>query len=174
MAERVAKSSEALVVPPGAGRPLGRPDTAASGTLKASSEETGGAVTVFESTRPVGDTGGPQAHLHRDADEMFYVLEGEYRFQLGDRVVDAPRGTFVFVPRGTPHAFRNKGAETGRMLTVVAPGGLERFFAARRAAAGRADPRGQRGAQPGARDGGRGVVWPVLGGRADRGARARS
>jgi mannose-6-phosphate isomerase-like protein (cupin superfamily) len=133
MAERVAKSPEALVVPPGAGRPLGRPDTAASGTLKASSEETGGAVTVFESTRPAGDTGGPQAHLHRDADEMFYVLEGEYRFQLGDRVVDAPRGTFVFIPRGTPHAFRNKGAETGRMLTVVMPGGFERFLEARAA-----------------------------------------
>jgi mannose-6-phosphate isomerase-like protein (cupin superfamily) len=133
MAKRVDTSPEALVVPAGAGQFLSRPDTAASATFKATSEETGGVVTVFESTRPAGDTGGPQAHLHRDADEMFYVLEGAYRFQLGDRVVDAPRGTFVFIPKGTPHAFRNKGAETGRMLTIVVPGGLERFFAARAA-----------------------------------------
>jgi Cupin domain len=48
----------------------------------------------------------PPLHLHIDEDEAFYILEGAMRFRCGDAEFDAVAGDFVFVPRGTPHAFR--------------------------------------------------------------------
>ncbi len=117
-----------VVIPPGQGRFIGRPDTAGGTTIKLSSDDSGGAITVYESQRPAGDTGGPGEHLHHDRHEMFYVLEGEYLFQIGGRRYRAPRGTFIFVPKGTPHVFRNTGKQAGRLLSSTLPGGLERYF----------------------------------------------
>ena len=54
-------------------------------TLKATGEETGGSVGVFEGTTPAGF--GPPRHIHYTCDEMFYVLAGKFEFLLGDRVV---------------------------------------------------------------------------------------
>ena len=56
------------------------------------------------------------------------VLEGEFLFLLGERLVGAPPGTFVFVPRGTVHAAKVVGTEPGRVLAAYVPGGLERSF----------------------------------------------
>lgn len=117
-----------VVVPPGAGRFISRPDTAGGPTIKLSSEESGGAITVYESQRPAGDTGGPGEHYHHDCHELFYVLEGEWLFQIAGQRYRAPQGTFIFVPNGTPHVFRNVGERTGRLLTSILPGGLERYF----------------------------------------------
>ena len=61
-------------------------------------------------------------------DEMFYVLEGEFLFLVGERRVGAPPGTFVFIPRGTVHAAKVVGNEPGKVLGAYIPGGLERSF----------------------------------------------
>jgi uncharacterized RmlC-like cupin family protein len=40
----------------------------------------------------------------------------------------APAGSFVFVPRGTPHNFQNVGSDAARILVMFTPAGMERFF----------------------------------------------
>jgi mannose-6-phosphate isomerase-like protein (cupin superfamily) len=95
-------------------------------TIKISSRDTDGAFTVFEGrTRPLQ---GPPLHLHRDQDEWWYILEGEYRFEVDGREIHARAGDTVFAPRGTRHTFQNTGNSPGRTLTTVIPGGLDIFF----------------------------------------------
>jgi quercetin dioxygenase-like cupin family protein len=56
------------------------------------------------------------------------VIEGEMRFKLGDELQAAPAGSFVFIPRGTPHTWQNVGDGPARMLIHFTPSGMERFF----------------------------------------------
>jgi quercetin dioxygenase-like cupin family protein len=95
-------------------------------TFKARGEQTNGALTLFENVIAAGD--GPPLHTHAGEDESWYVLEGALRFRLGDEIADAPAGSFVFVPRGTPHCFQNVGAEPARIIVMFTPSGMERFF----------------------------------------------
>lgn len=59
---------------------------------------------------------------------MWWVLEGEYRFKLGDAIFPVSQGAMAFGPRGTPHNFQNVGDTPGRLLVITTPSGLERFF----------------------------------------------
>ena len=116
-------ASAGIILGPGEGRTI--PGTDAI-TLKATSEETGGSVGFLEATSSPGT--GPPRHIHRSHDELFYVLEGEFLFLVGERRVSALPGTFVFIPRGTVHAAKVIGTEPGKVLTAYIPGGLERSF----------------------------------------------
>jgi quercetin dioxygenase-like cupin family protein len=95
-------------------------------TFKVRGEQTDGALTAFENVIAPGD--GPPLHSHAGEDEAWYVLEGELHFKLGEQLAAAPAGTFVFVPRGTPHCFRNLGEDPARILLLFTPSGMERFF----------------------------------------------
>jgi uncharacterized cupin superfamily protein len=73
------------------------------------------------------DPGGPPGpprwiaplHLHRNDDEAWYVLEGRLCVRVGKEVVEAPAGSAVFVPRGTPHTYWNPGPGLVRYLLVM-------------------------------------------------------
>jgi len=106
---------------PKTGAVMGRPGW----TMLASSELTKGAYELFQEVRPV--TGGPPPHVHRDRDEAFFVLEGHYRFVRDHEELELQPGEFIFVPRGTRHAYRTLEAPA-RTLILVAPAGLEGFF----------------------------------------------
>jgi mannose-6-phosphate isomerase-like protein (cupin superfamily) len=67
-----------------------------------------------------------EAHVHDGEDDAFYILEGEMTFLFGGEAVAAPPGTFVLVPPGIRHGFRNDGETAVRMLNVHAPGGFDR------------------------------------------------
>jgi mannose-6-phosphate isomerase-like protein (cupin superfamily) len=67
-----------------------------------------------------------EAHVHADEDDAFYILEGEMTFVFGDRSVAAPPGTFVLVPPGVRHGFRNDESAVVRMLNIHAPAGFDR------------------------------------------------
>jgi quercetin dioxygenase-like cupin family protein len=95
-------------------------------TFKARGERTGGSLTAFENVIAPGE--GPPLHTHAGEDEAWYMLAGTLRFRLGDDEAEAPAGTFVFVPRGTPHCFTNAGDEPARILVLFTPSGMERFF----------------------------------------------
>jgi quercetin dioxygenase-like cupin family protein len=95
-------------------------------TFKVRGEHTNGTLTAFENVVAPGD--GPPLHVHGAEDEAWYVLGGELRFRLGDELAAAPTGTFVFVPRGTPHCFQNAGETPARILVLFTPSGMERFF----------------------------------------------
>jgi mannose-6-phosphate isomerase-like protein (cupin superfamily) len=67
-----------------------------------------------------------EAHVHADEDDAFYIVEGEMTFSFGDETASAPPGTFVLVPPGVEHGFRNDGARPVRMLNIHAPAGFDR------------------------------------------------
>jgi mannose-6-phosphate isomerase-like protein (cupin superfamily) len=72
---------------------------------------------------------GPPPHIHHQEDEAFYIQEGELEFQLGDQIVIATPGTFLYSPKGHLHSFRNKTTQRAKMLAWYMPAGIERFFA---------------------------------------------
>jgi mannose-6-phosphate isomerase-like protein (cupin superfamily) len=69
---------------------------------------------------------GIEEHVHENEDDSFYILEGEMTFFLGDETAIAPPGTFVLVPPGVSHGFRNEGRVPARMLNIHAPAGFDR------------------------------------------------
>jgi quercetin dioxygenase-like cupin family protein len=94
-------------------------------SLKPRGGETGDSIMMFEETIPAGTKS--TFHLHRDSDEVAYVLGGEVTFKIGDEVTVGGPGTCAFMPRGVPHAWKSTGAETGRVLFLYTPakaGGL--------------------------------------------------
>jgi quercetin dioxygenase-like cupin family protein len=95
-------------------------------TIKARAETTSGSFSALENVVPPKE--GPPLHLHRHEDEMYYVLDGELRFKLAGTLHDAPAGSFVFIPKGTPHCFQNVGDAPARILVMFTPAGMERFF----------------------------------------------
>jgi mannose-6-phosphate isomerase-like protein (cupin superfamily) len=90
--------------------------------------ETGGALALFEEITP--PHAGPPLHLHERADEFFRVIEGRYRFRVGDATVEAGPGHTLFVPRGAPHCFYNPCETPGKLFVGLTPGGDEAFFPA--------------------------------------------
>lgn len=108
--------------PAGAGVDIGRPGW----TMLASAGLTNGAFELFQEERST--TGGPPPHVHRELDEAFFVLEGRYRFVRDhDEEVELVEGGFMFIPRGTRHAFRTLEVPS-RTLILLVPAGLEGFF----------------------------------------------
>jgi mannose-6-phosphate isomerase-like protein (cupin superfamily) len=67
-----------------------------------------------------------EAHTHHEEDDAFYILEGELTFLFDGRAAPAPPGTFVLVPPGVEHGFRNDRERPVRMLNIHAPGGFDR------------------------------------------------
>ena len=73
--------------------------------------------------------GGPPRHIHPHQDEWFYVIEGEFLFEVGhDRVTLRPGGS-ILAPRNLPHAWAFVGNNGGKMLISYTPAGkMEAFF----------------------------------------------
>lgn len=74
--------------------------------FKATSAETGGGMTALDTLVAPGEE-GPPLHVHPEQDEFIYVLDGTFTVKLGDDLIDAKPGSFVFIPRGTPHTWKN-------------------------------------------------------------------
>jgi oxalate decarboxylase/phosphoglucose isomerase-like protein (cupin superfamily) len=94
--------------------------------FKAVGADTNRALVLFEGT--VSSQLGPPPHIHHREDEFYYVLEGELEILDGDRTFMASAGSFVHIPRGTLHTFKNVGTTPARMLTFFTPAGMEGFF----------------------------------------------
>jgi len=69
---------------------------------------------------------GPESHVHAEEDDVFYILDGELTFLLDEGDVSAPAGTFVLVPPGVKHTFRNPLERPTRVLNIHAPAGFDR------------------------------------------------
>ena len=120
--------AKGFVVPPDGGRILDMaPDRFAA--LKLLSGETAESVMLFVETAPAGTE--TTFHLHRDSDEVAYVLSGEITFKIGAEVTVGGPGTCAFMPRSIPHAWKNTGAQTGEVLFFYSPAGAGKFFEAR-------------------------------------------
>jgi uncharacterized RmlC-like cupin family protein len=79
---------------------------------------------------------GSVPHRHSREDETFYVLDGQVEFKIGERgerVIKGDPGSFVFAPRGIPHAFKNVGTTPAKFLVIISPAGFEKFLQERAA-----------------------------------------
>ena len=121
----MVRHAQPHVVAAGGGRPLRGPAGGAA-RLIADTESTDGSFAMLEVV--IGPNQGPPRHFHQREDEMWYILEGEFRFFADDRMFNADPGGFVFVPRGTSHCFQNLRSTPSRLLVMFTPSGMERFF----------------------------------------------
>jgi quercetin dioxygenase-like cupin family protein len=94
--------------------------------FKVRGEQTGGSFAIVE--HPIEPGILVEPHIHRNEDEMSYVLNGTIWARVGDREVEAVAGSYVWKPRGVLHAFWNPGPEPARILEIISPAGLELLF----------------------------------------------
>ncbi|MGW0884747.1 cupin domain-containing protein [Streptomyces sp. NPDC002671] len=66
-------------------------------------------------------------HVHERTDEFVYVLEGEMELDLGGETHRLTAGMCALLPRGVPHALRNRSQPPARALQVSTPGGWDQF-----------------------------------------------
>jgi mannose-6-phosphate isomerase-like protein (cupin superfamily) len=85
-------------------------------TFLATGAETGGSYSTLEALVSPGN--GPIPHIHHNADEQFYVLEGKVHFSVGDQTFSAGVGDFVHIPQGTVHSFKNHEKQAARLLAT--------------------------------------------------------
>ncbi len=96
--------------------------------IKISGKDTENDLAVFEQ---IGLTpkGGPPLHIHPEQDEWFYVIDGEYLFQVDEDRYQLKAGDTIFLPRNVKHAFIQL-TEIGKMIVSYLPAGkMEEFFA---------------------------------------------
>ena len=110
-------AAHAIVVPPGEGQRVGNVEFLAR---TADTPRFTFGIIDFAPGREL------EAHVHDNEDDSFYILEGELTFLLGEETLKAPAGTFVLVPPGVEHGFRNDGTTAVRMVNVHAPAGFDR------------------------------------------------
>jgi mannose-6-phosphate isomerase-like protein (cupin superfamily) len=118
-------SSEPIILAPGAGRAYDLGPM--RGVFKADGAETDDRYCVSEWFVEPRQS-GPGPHRHEANEELFLVTEGTLAFLVGDRWVDAPRGTFLRVPAGMTHDFANRTDERAAAFNVFIPGGFEAPF----------------------------------------------
>jgi quercetin dioxygenase-like cupin family protein len=95
--------------------------------VKVSGKDTNGDLAIFEQTSLSPKRGTP-LHVHPSQDETFYVLQGEYKFQVGKETYHLKTGDSIFLPRNVPHAW-SQLSERGKMTVILQPAGkLEEFF----------------------------------------------
>lgn len=76
---------------------------------------------------------GEGAPFHKHAAETFYVLEGDFEFYAGQpdgsiKTIQASAGDFINIPAGVPHAPKNVGSTTGRLLTITGADWFQNFL----------------------------------------------
>jgi mannose-6-phosphate isomerase-like protein (cupin superfamily) len=114
------------IVPPGAGRAL-----RAYGNeivFKLGAAHTAGALTLGLATSPPSPS-GPPPHVHEREDELFIIVEGQYRVFVEGEWSDVGPGSVVYLPRGVLHTFHVTGERPGRHWVLTTSADFERFYA---------------------------------------------
>jgi quercetin dioxygenase-like cupin family protein len=113
-----------IIVQPGQGRygTIG----GVGAVFKLWGEDTNGYVSVVEHTLAVGALVEP--HRHTNEDEYSIVTEGVIGFRVGDREAVLESGGYITKPRGQVHAVWNAGTTPARVIEIISPAGLEKFF----------------------------------------------
>ncbi len=126
-AESVAETQrQPIVLAPAQGRQYAMGRIAA--VFKAGGAETANGYSISEWWLEP-HTQGPGAHAHPQ-DDVFYVLEGEMSFLLGECWLTAQRGAFVLVPGGITHDFENRSGSRAGVLNFSSPGNFEQHMPA--------------------------------------------
>jgi quercetin dioxygenase-like cupin family protein len=97
-------------------------------TIRVSTSTGQDGLSVLEHRMPYGSSA--PFHLHRTEDELFQILEGEYRVKVQDQEQRVGPGAILLAPKGVPHTYRVESAQGGRCLTITVRGDFERFVRA--------------------------------------------
>ncbi len=95
--------------------------------MLADAPATSGAFSLLQTQGEPPDF-GPPMHVHRDAAEAFYVLEGTYLIFVEQRQDLCPPGSFVYVPPNVAHTFKVVSQEPGAKLNIFSPAAMVGFF----------------------------------------------
>lgn len=111
-----------LLVPQGSGKEI-----EFMGVIhKLTPAETGSGYYLFEGV--FGPESGNRLHVHRNEDEVVYVVEGALEIRLDDRTLHAGKGGVAHLPKNIPHALYNPLKTPLRFIAIAIPGGMEQFF----------------------------------------------
>jgi quercetin dioxygenase-like cupin family protein len=113
------------------GEPVSLDYDAGTVRILASSEDTNAAWSLVELVEMPGYR--TRVHRHNHTDEAFYVVEGVLSVNLHGKTSEYPAGSYLLIPRGTPHAQGNLGEVPVKLLLTVTPSGFERSFVDRAA-----------------------------------------
>lgn len=61
---------------------------------------------------------GPPPHLHKELDELMFVLDGTASVMVGDDIVEVPAGGWHFRPRNLRHTFWNASDQPLRFIDM--------------------------------------------------------
>ena len=123
---RMSQSLPALIRHRGEGRTVPMPT--GSVTFTATTADTGGRFELYELTlepdqRPL------RRHVHQQMEEMIIVAAGELDAVVGERQMRLQPGSTLFIPRGQPHAWGNRGRTPATVLLHFSPSGQrEQYF----------------------------------------------
>jgi quercetin dioxygenase-like cupin family protein len=130
--EPTATPRSAAAAPEGILRPAEDVEVAELGPNRATfplhGAETGGTYSLTDFRMAPPPAPGPPPHVHEDADEAVYVLEGELEMGIGDRKLVGAPGAVMLVPRGALHSLTNVGSISARFLVILSPPGYEGFW----------------------------------------------
>lgn len=97
--------------------------------FKLLSNDTQNQLSIFISTNNLKGF-GPPLHIHHTFDEFFCVLEGDFLFELDDRILTLTKGDSLFIPKNTKHRFNYNGETAGTLLVGITPAKeIEKYFA---------------------------------------------
>ncbi|SRR5229473_3402245 len=89
-------------------------------------QDSAGPISMFEFIMPPRQ--GPPRHIHHCEDETYYILTGEFLFEVGGTKCSLLPGSTIYAPRDVPHCWANTAAAESRMIMACTPGGFEGFF----------------------------------------------
>ena len=95
--------------------------------LKVSGKDCNGSMSIYDTFR--AEKVGPQLHSHTDLDEWFFVMEGEFKFKVGEEIMRLKAGDSLLGPRNIPHAFIKTSDGPARLMIIHSPAGtMEEYF----------------------------------------------
>ena len=89
-------------------------------------QDSAGTISMFEFI--IAPRQGPPRHVHHREDETYYILTGEFLFEVGGAKYSLLPGSTIYAPRDVPHCWANTAAAESRMIMACTPGGFEGFF----------------------------------------------
>ena len=105
-----------------------RPSAEENTFFKMGGDEVEGLFDYFEIR--VAYLGGPPVHIHSVQHETFHVIEGQLTVKVGDELVEANTGEFLYIPKGVIHTYVNlKEGTIARAVGNLSPGGFNKFVA---------------------------------------------
>lgn len=114
-----------VLIKPGEGEQFFNPSS--SFTRKITATDTNGAFSSVETIVNDGWLVGPP-HLHRQLDELAYVIEGTITVLVGQEVVEVSAGSWHLRPRNIIHTFWNKSGKPAKIIDIYLPGGFEEYL----------------------------------------------